>query len=64
MPIVRYHPRSVELVGSIPGDLTGWDETAGAVRFRIEGKMRRIKTLLGPRMRSVNAVQGGYFIAV
>ena len=47
-----YHPRTVELVGSIPGDLTGSDETAGAVPFRIEGKMRRIKTILGPRRRS------------
>jgi hypothetical protein len=61
---VVYHPRSVELIGSVPGDLPGSDETAGAVPFRIEGKMRRIKTLLGPRMRTVKAVQGGHLIAV
>jgi hypothetical protein len=39
---VIYHPRNVVLIGTIPGD-------AGALRFRIEGKMRRIKTLLGPK---------------
>jgi hypothetical protein len=61
---VVYYPRSVELIGSIPGDLTGSNETTGAVPFRIEGKMRRIKTLLGPRSRRSEAVQGGHFIAV
>ena len=61
---VVYHPRSVELVGSIPGDLTGSDGTAGALPFRIEGKVRRIKTILGPRGRSAEAVQGGRLAAV
>jgi hypothetical protein len=48
---VVYHPRNVELVGSISGDLTGSERSLAALQFRIEGKMRRIKTILGPRTR-------------
>jgi hypothetical protein len=64
---VVYHPRTMVLVGSIPGDLNGQEQaqhTAGALQFRIEGKMRRIKTLLGPRRQSAEAVQGARFAAV
>lgn len=59
---VVYHPRTVALVACIPGDLNGSE--AGALQFRIEGKMRRIKTLLGPRRQSAEAVQGGHLAAV
>jgi hypothetical protein len=64
---VVYHPRTMVLVGSIPGDLNGQEQaqhTAGALQFRIEGEMRRIKTLLGPRRQSAEAVQGARFAAV
>jgi len=64
---VVYHPRTMVLLGSIPGDLNGQEQaqhTAGALQFRIEGKMRRIKTLLGPRRQSAEAVQGARFAAV
>jgi hypothetical protein len=45
---VIYHSRAIVLAGSIPrsGDV---QPTAEAIRFRLEGKMRRIKTLLGPK---------------
>jgi hypothetical protein len=48
---IRTEPGGSDLptYSSLPRDLTGSDETAGALPFRIEGKMRRIKTLLGPK---------------
>jgi hypothetical protein len=45
---VIYHPRTIVLVGSIRGSGEA-QRTGEALRFRIEGKMRRIRTLLGPK---------------
>jgi uncharacterized protein YqgQ len=60
---VIYHPRNVVLVGSIPADLAGWGEaeqTKEALHFRIQGTMRRIKTLLGPKKKvSGHAAKSG-----
>jgi hypothetical protein len=63
---VIYHPHSVVLVGSIPGDLNGSEQvhTAGALQFRIERKIRCIKTILGPRRHSAEAPQSDRLAAV
>jgi hypothetical protein len=63
---VIYHPRSVVLIGSIPGDLNGSEQAhaSGALQFRIKGTIRRIKTTLGPRKRGAEAPQSDRLAAV